>query len=101
MFNKKQMQENIISLLGLGALPDKQKIAIIEKMSDLVQKRVGLYILEKLNETEQQVFIEATESDNQDKIKEILNNKKIDLVSVLDEEIKKLKQEMSEAAGLA
>lgn len=99
MLNETQLQENIISLFGLQALPDKQKLAILKKMSDLVQKRIGLRILEKLNEVEQQAFIEASDIGNEEKIKNILDGKKIDMPALVSEETNKLKAEMMGVVG--
>lgn len=92
--NKKQLEENIVSLLGIEDLPDEQKLALLGSMSDLAQKRITLRILEQLNSEEQQSFVKASEDNDEGKVKEILDNKNIDIMSLAQEEVLKLKEEM-------
>ena len=94
MLQKEQLEENIISLLGIQALPDKQKLALLGQMSDLIQKRISLRILEQLNEEEQTGFIDASANNDEVKTQEILKSKNIDLMSLVEEEVGKLKEEM-------
>ena len=94
MLNKEQLRENIISLLGIQKLPDAQKLALLNKMSDLAQKRITLRILEQLDGKEQEEFLTASENNDEEKIKEILNNKNIDVATLAGEEVEKLKAEL-------
>ena len=101
MLDQKKLAENIISLLGLQTLPDEKKLALLDKMSNLAQKRISLRILEQLNEAEQEAFVAATAASDEEKLKEILAAKKIDLAALVEEETVKLKDEMkSVVAGL-
>ena len=94
MLDQKKLAENIISILGIAALPDEQKLALLDKMSNLAQKRVSLRVLEQLNQDEQAAFMAATADNNEAKVKEILAAKGIDLAILVQEEVIKLKQDL-------
>ncbi len=94
MLNKKQTEENIISLLGLQALPDAQKLAMLDKMSDLAQKRITARVLELLSDEDKQAFIDSASDENGTQAMEILKNKNIDLSAITREEIIGLKEDM-------
>lgn len=94
MINEEQLNENIISALGIGALPDDQKIAMLKKMSELVQKRIALKILQKLKVEDKEKFVEAMDANKGDDIQEILERYNIDILSLIEEEANNLKQEL-------
>lgn len=96
MLNENLLQENIISLLGLQTLSDKQKFTITAKMSDLIRQRISLRVLDELNDTEKKVFIDASNGNDEWKIKEVLNRKKINIFVWVKEEMNRLKEEMKE-----
>ena len=94
MLSEDKLNENIISMLGIESLPDDRKIAMLKKMSDLLQKRIALNILKQLGAEEKEAFVEATAEGNDDKLKEILDKHKIDMVDLIEEETVKLKDEL-------
>lgn len=94
MLEQKKLEESIISLLGIQALPDEQKLALLDKMSNLTQKRVSLRVLEKLDKEEQEVFMASIDKGDEKKVKDILERYDIDVITLAQEEIVKLKDEM-------
>lgn len=94
MLGQKTLEENIISLLDIQVLPDEQKLALLDKMSNLAQKRVSLRILERLDKDEQESFIAGVDKGDEKKVKEILDAKNIDVMAIAQEEIDKLKNEL-------
>lgn len=94
MLEQKKLEENIISLLGIEALPDEQKLALLDKMSNLAQKRVSLRILERLDKDEQESFSAGVDKGDEKKVKDILDAKNIDVMAIAQEEIGKLKNEL-------
>ena len=101
MLNKDKLNENIISILGIESLSDDKKIEMLKKMGELVQKRIVLDILEKINDDEKEKFIEATSNDRDEEVKAILDNHGIDMVELIEKETNNLKQELkSRVAGL-
>lgn len=94
MPHKEKIEENIISLLGIESLPDGEKVEILQKMTDLVQKRITLHILEKLSPEEQVAFVNADQKNDDEKVKDILESNNIDMLKVAEKEISKLKKEL-------
>ena len=97
MINKDQLYENIISLLGIQNLPDEKKIAFLERMADLIQKRILTRILEQLDESAQHIFVEAANANDEFLIKEVLVGANISLEALIKEEVLRLKEEMKSA----
>jgi hypothetical protein len=91
---KEKIEESIISLLGIESLSDEEKVEFLQKMTDLVQKRMVLHILEKLSPEEQVVFIDANEKNDEKKIDDILKSNNIDMLKLAEKEISKLKKEL-------
>lgn len=93
---KDLLNENIIGLLGLEALPDEEKLSLLNKMSELVWKRVLLRIMERFSEEEARE-LEAILND-EEKVFQYLSDKSPDFLDILKEEIVKIKAEMVEVA---
>lgn len=87
-------QENLIALLGLEVLPDAQKIALLGKMSDLVQKRVTARILDMLPKEDQETFVDAASRKDAAGVQTILQKHTIDMMAFVAEEAGKVKEEM-------
>lgn len=96
---KELLNENIISLLGLQTLSDEEKLAMVEKMTDLVQKRVMLGLFEKLSEADKEKL--ASISDNAEAVITFLSEKVPNMDKIFTDEIIKIKQEMLAAADKA
>ncbi len=96
MLNEDQLNENIIAALGIESLPDDKKIEMIEKMSELVQKRIVLNILKQLDDDEKEKFVEATSNKQDEEVKEMLDKHGIDMLQVIQEETSNLKQELKD-----
>jgi Mg/Co/Ni transporter MgtE len=93
MLDEKQMNENIISLLGIEKLPEEQKLLLLHKMSSLLQKRIAARVLEKLDAEDQQAFVNYAGKE-EGRVKAILEKKKINVVALVQEEVLKLREEM-------
>jgi len=95
------LQENIISMLNLEPLPDEQKLALLDKMSSLVQKRIALRVFDRLTAEEQDVFMAATAAGDEKRVAGLLSEKGVDIAALIENEVLKLKEEMKEVAGTA
>ncbi len=95
MLNQDLLEENIIKLLGLETLPDERKVALVEKMTELVQKRLSLRLMQELNneDGEEMARIEKTPI----AMMNFLSEKFPNLEEIVNEEIIKIKQEMMQA----
>lgn len=93
------LNENIIALLGLEALPDEEKVAMIEKMTDLVQKRVILRVMDLLAEEDAAKMAEMEK--NPEEVIAFIAEKVPNFDQIMQEEIVRLKQEMIDATEQA
>lgn len=93
MLDKKILQKNIISELNLEMLDDEKKVALLDKMSEVIQKRMTLKVLEKLSDSEQDEFEKIMDKEP-DKVSDFLQTKIPEFTNMLQEEIVKLKAEM-------
>lgn len=93
---KDLINENVIELLGLQSLPAEKKMAMIQKMSELVQKRVIMKIMENLS-TEDGEKIAAMENNPQEMLAYIAE-KFPNFEELVKQEVNKLKEEVLTAA---
>lgn len=91
-------KENIINVLGISALPDEQKIKIVEQASELVQKRLLLRIADSLSEEKRVELMQIIDSGEEAGLSNFLQNNCPRFADWFGEELLKVKQEM---AGLA
>jgi hypothetical protein len=84
-------KDNIIALLGLEDLPDEDKISMVERMSDLVQKRTILRVMEALSDDDAKAA-EAI-ADEPERLMAFLGTK-ADMGAILSQEVDRLKNEL-------
>lgn len=89
---------NIINLLGIESLPLDERKEIVMKAIELVEVRTFNRIIDQLKGQSQKQFIQALEKDNEDMIARLLEENKIDLLALSEEEIEKMKWELLELA---
>ena len=99
MLKQDLLKENIISLLGLGSLPEEEKVAMINKFADVVRKRTMLRVLESLTE-EQEVELEKI-GENPEEVLKYLAEIVPNFQEILNGEVVKLKEEMLKATEQA
>jgi len=92
------LKENIIVQLGLQALPEAERLEFLEKMTDIVIKRVMLRLMENLPEED---VAEANGlADAPDELIAFLAGKVDDVALIFEEETEATKKEMAAAAEL-
>ena len=89
------LQDNIIELLGLQTLPDERKQALVDKMTELVQKRLILRLMEQLADEDAKKMAELEQTPVE--MMNFVSEKFPNLEDIVNEEIIKVKQEMFEA----
>ncbi len=97
MLDRSLLSQNIISLLGLGSLGADRQTALVEKVLELVEKRITLRIIEEL-EDEQLAQANTVFSSGTDEEKTTFIMSLPGLGQILEEEIIKVKQELLEDA---
>ncbi len=97
MLDRSLLSQNIISLLGLGSLGADRQTALVEKIMELVEKRITLRILDELEEDQlaqaNTIFSSGTDEEKTAFIMSLPNLQKI-----FEEEIIRVKQELIEDA---
>lgn len=95
---QKLVEENIIQILGIAALPDEQKIQLVERMAGLVEKRLLARLARDLSDEELKT-LEGFEADGKgDSATAFLRKKFANLDDLVREEIERVKQEAVEVA---
>ena len=90
--------KNIISILGIETLPDEQKLAIVEKVTALVEKRLLVKIFESLDSLRQNDFSELLEKSDQAALQDFLERNVPNLNQMAEQEITAVKGELASFA---
>jgi len=90
------LSTNIIQALGLEALPKEEKEAMLEKMTELLVKRIMLRVLSELSD--EQLANMPKEGSNPEELLSFVAENVPDFNMIMDEEVIKLKSEVLTAA---
>ena len=95
MIDQKTLESNIIAELGLGSLSDEQKVALLNKMSDVIQKRLTLRVLDEMSEGDKKEFEKILEAEaGSTQTADFLQKVFPDFLQMVQEEIERLKKEL-------
>jgi hypothetical protein len=101
MANQLFDEQNIIAILGIQNLPDEQKLRIVDKVSELVQKRLLTRLLGALSDKDQETFMQLLNSQEQEPLDDFLNSHVPDFPAWLEEEVNKIKLELADWSSSA
>ena len=87
------LQKDLITELGLQALPDDKKEEMVLRIGELIQQNVVLRIVSEMPESDKDEFEKVLGEDSGEKTMEFLQAKFPNLNQVVEEEITKFKQE--------
>ena len=90
------LNANIIQALGLETLPTEEKDGMLEKMTDLLMKRVMLRVLDELSD--EQLAEMPKEGSNPEELLTFVAEKVPTYDAIMNEELVKLKGEVLKAA---
>ncbi len=96
---KNLLTANIIDELGLKGLPDAEKQKLLDRMSAIVQTRVGRRIDDALNDVQRAQFSEILETNDEQKIKAFLDGNVPGYSQLVSDEIVSFKAEILEEAA--
>ena len=91
-----KLSENIIQLLGLQALPDEEKVRLVERMAALVERRLTVRLANELDEEDTEKLVALGEGS--EGAAAFLREKFSNLDVMALEEIENVKREALEAA---
>jgi len=91
MLDQKKLRQNIMTALDLESLPDDKKVALLDKMAQLVERRLALRLVEVLSEEDHEEF----EGLKDDPTKaDFLGQKISNLEEMIQAEVVNVKQEL-------
>ncbi len=89
------LKKNILEELGLAGLPPERQKELLNKMGDLIQRRVLLQVIESLSSGDKQEFSQFLSQENDGQaVYRFLLNKVPNIEELTDNEIVKFKQEV-------
>jgi len=94
MLDQNLLKQNIIKELGIESLSREKKAGLLQRMADIVQQRLTLNLMAKMSEQDQTNF-EKNLNETPDKAQEFIQNMFPNLMEIIQEEIIKLKQELT------
>ena len=89
-----QQTTNILEDLGLLDLPEERKAELLDKMSDLIQKRVLLRIVKMLSDKDKNDLDKVLEKGDAVQIQDFLMSKVPNLDEITQEEVNDFKKEV-------
>lgn len=95
---KNLIEENIIELLGIAALPDEQKIKLVERMAGLVERRLLARLARDLSDEELKTLEGFDAGGKSESATAFLREKFPNLDDLVREEVERVKREALEAA---
>lgn len=92
---------HIISALNLDSLPQEKQKQLMEKMTDVAEGRILLRVVESLDDTKKQELNTILDQEDQDALQAFFEANVPDILTIIDEETKKLQAELLEKVGNA
>lgn len=88
---RKALGANIIEDLGLGVLPEEQKVNLLAAVTELIGVRLMTRVHEVLPEKDREEFVKSVESGSPEELFSWLKERGVDFDTILLEEIAKAK----------
>ena len=88
-------QQNVINILGIENLPDKRKLEILGKITELVEKRLMVRLLQNLPKDKQNEFAEILKKNQAKQTQTFISANFPDFQNWLVEEINAVKSELA------
>jgi len=88
------INDHIISLLNLEALPDEQRIGLIGQMVDVVNQRLLLRMLHEIDPAKKSEFNDLLDKGSDQELNQFVERNFPDFLDMIAEETIQLKEEM-------
>lgn len=92
--NSTLIKENIIELLGLSELPLETQADMLDKMADLVMRRLMIRLIENMSDEDKEEVARVFESGTDEEKTSFMTSRFPDLRSMIEEEVITLKAEL-------
>ena len=93
------LHENIIKLFGLSQASTSVKGHILARLVELVEKRVLIVILDRLNPAQQEEFLRIIENGTDEERTVFLQTNVPDVGAVVDDEVLRVKSQATQFAA--
>lgn len=90
------IEKSIINILGIERLPLADQFEILTQVSELVQRRLMLRILEELDDEAVKVFSDLIDNKQEEKIIEYVEEHIPNFYQILEQEVMQVKKELKE-----
>lgn len=89
-------EQNIVTMLGIQNLPDERKLAILNQMTNLLEKRLMVRMIKQLSEEDQGKYADVLEKNEELAIQQFISEHFPQFPAWIEEEVGKLKQELAD-----
>lgn len=95
---KALISKNIVAELGIEALPDAEKVALIERIASTIEKSVFIRVYDALSEDDQDALSNALTMGDMMGVETLLaNNPQVDLEQIVQEETSTITSQLKAA----
>ena len=95
---RKALGANIVEELGIGILPEEQKINMLAAVTELIGVRLMARVHEALPEGDREAFVKSVEGGSPETLFPWLKERGVDFDQLLLEEIAKAKEDLKKRA---
>lgn len=92
-------EENIIKILGIESWPDEKKTALVEDVTELVQKRLMVRLLDSLKEPQYSQLLAILDKQEEGPLNDFLQKNQPNFADWAYEEVTKIKKELKDLAA--
>ena len=93
------IQQDLIKELGIDQLPTERQEEILTAMTEALLKRITLRVLENLDEKQREEFDAVASANETEKVTEFLARKVPNYEQLIQDEIAKFRQDMTETVN--
>lgn len=94
MIDKELLKTNLISLLGLEDASDERKRSVINKSANIIQKKVSMRVMKKMNEKQKNQFLQALEAEDEVTVDRLVKENVDNLEDIVKEEVDSIKSDL-------
>ena len=92
------LEKSIIEILGIGSLPDEEKVALVTAMGDLVEKQIIMRLAQGLHDDDAAKLDTLAAADDSEELVNFLREKVPHFEKILEEEVLAMKKEAQDIA---
>src|SRR5688572_23898524 len=91
-------RENLITMLGLEALPPERQLKLIQAATELVEQRLMIRVIESFTPSQRQEFDNLVDNGTDEQVAEFIQNNVPQMNQLIDEEVAQVKEQLVQNA---